>query len=128
MNLIIRTFNTYDVRILGGSGKLCAILSCYNYNSYSGNIRFYADGVNLPPDYLIDPKIGEIKVPNQEEWIMLSMPMSRFEAIMSTVRLESPLCLQINFDKKSKTGWATEGTGHIATTEKELVGEEEGLS
>ena len=125
---IKKTFNKYEVIIFGGSDKVAAILYCYDGSSYSGRIRFFADDSDLPSDCLVDSSKGEIATPNQEEWISLSMPMSRFESIMSTVRLEKPLYLLIQFDKKNTTDWYSEGFGYLATTEKEPVGEEEGAS
>ena len=53
------------------------------------------------------------------------MPMSRFEAVMSTVRQEKPLHLYINVDRSS--GVSTKGEGHLATTDEEPVGEQEGI-
>jgi hypothetical protein len=52
------------------------------------------------------------------------MPMSRFDPILSTVRTEKPLHLYINANRG--IGASTQGQGHLATTDKEPVGEEEG--
>jgi hypothetical protein len=50
--------------------------------------------------------------------------MSRFDAVMSTVRQEKPLHLYIDVDRG--TGASTQGHGQLSTTDKEPVGEEEG--
>jgi hypothetical protein len=52
------------------------------------------------------------------------MPISRFDSILSTVRTEKPLHLYINVDRG--IGASANGQGHLATTGREPVGEEEG--
>jgi hypothetical protein len=52
------------------------------------------------------------------------MPISRLSTVLSTVRTEKPLHLYINVDRG--IGASTNGQGHLATTDKEPVGEEEG--
>jgi hypothetical protein len=50
--------------------------------------------------------------------------MSRLDTILSTVRTEKPLHLYINVDRG--IGASTQGQGHLATSDREPVGEEEG--
>lgn len=71
----------------------------------------------MPQDYLwhLNPT---------QEYVVLHMPMSKFESVISTVRVEGPLHLYINVNRE--IGALTRGHGHLATTEREPVGEEEG--
>jgi hypothetical protein len=80
-------------------------------------IDFYPEGTGLPQDYLWYPN-------PVSEYVVLQMPMGRFDAILSTVRTEKPLHLFI--DVVRGIGASTNGHGHLATTDKEPVGEEEG--
>jgi hypothetical protein len=57
--------------------------------------------------------------------VKLSMPMSRFEAVSSTVRVERPL--QLYIDANRGIGVSTQGHGYLTTSEKEPVGEQEGV-
>jgi len=110
-------FDKYVIRISGGNEGRVGLLLCYGGNSFVGRIDFYPEGASIPQDYLWHPtSIGE--------YVVLHMPMSRFESVMSTVRIEKPLHLYINVNRG--TGATTYGQGHLATTEKEPVGEEEG--
>lgn len=110
-------FDTYTLRLYGGTEGRVALLLCYNGVSFVGRIDFYPDGASLPQDYLWHPN-------PVSEYVVLHMPMSRFDAILSTVRTEEPLHLYINVDRG--IGASTPGQGHLATTDKEPVGEEEG--
>ena len=111
------SFDSYVIRIYGGNTGRTGLLMCYNSNSFVGRIDFYPDGDTLPQDYLWHPNpVGQ--------YVVLHMPMSRLEMIMSTVRVEKPLHLYIDVDRG--TGAFTQGHGHLATTEKEPIGEEEG--
>lgn len=110
-------FDKYKVRIYGGDEGRIGLLLCYRGNSFVGRIDFYPDGATLPQDFLWHPN------PTQE-YVVLHMPISRFDAILSTVRVEKPLHLYINVNRGS--GAYTNGQGHLATTEKEPIGEEEG--
>ncbi len=110
-------FDRYVARIYGGDTGRVGILLCYNGSSFAGRIDFYPDGTALFDDYLWHPN-------PTREYVVLHMPMSRFEAVMSTVRTEEPLHLYINVNRG--TGSSTSGNGHLATTEREPVGEEEG--
>ena len=110
-------FDKYAVRISGGDMGRVGLLLCYRSNSFVGRIDFHPDGATIPLDYLWYPN-------PMSEYVVLRMPMSRFEAVMSTVRVEKPLHLYINVDRE--IGTFTSGYGHLATTEKEPIGEEEG--
>lgn len=110
-------FDSYIVRIHGNAPGRTAILLCYNSGRFAGRIDFYPDGVALPEDYLWHTNPSSASV-------VLHMPMSRFEAVMSTVREEKPLVLYINVDGGG--GASTRGQGHLATSDREPVGEEEG--
>ena len=112
-----RDFNNYTVRIYGDAEGRVGILMCYSDSSFAGRIDFYPDDTTLPQDYLWHPS-------STGEYVVLHMPMSRFEAVMSTVRLEKPLHLYINVDRG--TGVSTQGHGYLTTSDKEPVGEEEG--
>lgn len=110
-------FDKYVVRISGGNEGRVGLVLCYSGNSFVGRIDFYPDGATMPQDYLWHPSsVGES--------VVLHMPMSRFESVMSTVRVEKPLHLYIDVDRG--IGAVTRGHGHLATTEKEPIGEEEG--
>ena len=111
------SFNKYVVRISGGNSGRVGLLLCYKGKYFAGRIDFYPDGDTLPQDYLWHPNITN-------GYVVLHMPMSRFESVMSTVRVEKPLHLYINVNKGN--GASTPGHGHLATTEKEPIGEEEG--
>lgn len=112
----MKGFDNYTLRINGGDEGRVGILVCYSGSSFVGRIDFYPDGATLPQDFLWHhtPLV---------EFVILKMPMSRFEPIMSTVRSEKPLHLYIDVDRG--TGVSTRGHGHLATTDKEPVGEEE---
>lgn len=112
------SFDRYVMRIYGGNESRVGILLCYSGNSFVGRIDFYPDGTTMPQDYLWHPT-------PTGEYVVLHMPMSRFELVMSTVRVEKPLHLYIDVNRG--TGASTRGHGHLATTEKEPVGEEEGM-
>ena len=110
-------FDKYVVRISGGNEGRVGLLLCYKGNSFVGRIDFYPDGTAMPQDYLWHPT-------STGEYVVLHMPMSRFDSVMSTVRLEKPLHLYIDVNRG--IGAYTSGHGHLATTEKEPTGEEEG--
>lgn len=110
-------FDSYKVRIYGGATGRVALVLCYSSSSFVGRVDFYPDGEDLPQDYLWHP------TPTRES-VVLHMPMSRFEAVMTMVREEEPLHLFINVSRGS--GAATRGHGNLATTDREPVGEEEG--
>ena len=111
------SFDRYVIRIDGSNTGRTGWLFCYNGNSFVGRIEFYPDGDTLPQDYLWHPSpVGQ--------YVVLHMPMSHFELVISTVRVEKPLHLHINVNRGS--GPATHGQGYLATTDKEPVGEEEG--
>ncbi len=110
-------FDKYVGRISGGDDSRVGLLLCYSGNSFVGRIDFYPDGATIPQDYLWHPT-------STREYIVLHMPMNRFESVMSTVRVEKPLHLYINVNRG--IGASTPGHGHLATTEKEPIGEEEG--
>jgi hypothetical protein len=113
----MNAFDGYTVRIHGGATGRVALVLCHNSSAFVGRIDFYPDGLDLPQDYLWHPTPSG-------EYVVLHMPMSRFEAVMSTVRQETPLHLYIDVNRG--IGASTQGHGHLATTEKEPVGEEEG--
>lgn len=114
----MKGFDTYRVRMYGGNLSRTAILLCYDSSSFAGRIDFYPDGEALPDDYLWHPNPSA-------EYVVLHMPMSRFHAVMTTVRQEKPLHLYINVDRS--VGATTRGEGHLATTDQEPVGEQEGI-
>ena len=90
---------------------------CYSGTSFVGRIDFYPDGAALPQDYLWHPN-------PTGEYVVLHMPMSRFESVTSTMRTEKPLQLYIDVNRGN--GTATQGHGYLTPSEKEPVGEEEG--
>lgn len=111
-----KPFDRYTVQIHGGGEGRVGLLLCYQGTAFIGRIDFYPDGVTLPQDYLWHPTaIGE--------YVVLQMPMSRFEAVMATVRQEKPLALYIDVNRG--VGAFTPGHGHLTTSEQEPVGEEE---
>ena len=110
-------FDKYVVRISGGNEGRVGLLLCYSDNSFVGRIDFYPDSITIPQDYFWHPN-------PTREYVVLHMPMSRFKSVMSTVRVEKPLHLYIDVNRE--IGAYTRGHGHLATTEKEPVGEEEG--
>jgi hypothetical protein len=85
-------------------------------SAFVGRIDFYPDGFKMPEDHLWHPQ-------GPGEYIVLQMPMSRFEAVMQTVRFEKPLQLYINVDRG--IGAITKGLGYLTTSDKEPTGEEE---
>jgi hypothetical protein len=113
----IKAFNRYEVRIYGGDVSRVGLLMCYSSASFVGRIDFYPDGTTLSQDYLWHPS-------DSRDYIVLQMPMSRFESVISTVRIEKPLHLYIDVDRG--TGASTPGRGYLTTSQKEPVGEEEG--
>ena len=112
-------FDKYTIRVTGGNSGRVALLLCYSGNSFVGRIDFYPEGASLPNDYLWHPN-------PVSDYVVLHMPMNRFESVMSIVRNEKPLNLYINVNRG--TGASTPGSGYLATTDKEPVGEEEGTA
>lgn len=111
-------FDKYKVRIQGSSTTdRVALLLCFSGDGFVGRIDFFPDGADIPQDRLWHPTPAK-------ESVVLAMPMSRFDAVMSTVRQEKPLHLYIDVDRG--TGASTQGHGQLSTTDKEPVGEEEG--
>ena len=113
-----KNFDKYVIRITGGNTGRVGLLLCYSGNSFVGRIDFYAEDASLPQDYLWHPN-------PVSTYVVLHMPFSRMETILSILRNEKPLHLYISANRG--TGSSTPGYCHIATTEKEPVGEEEGL-
>ncbi len=112
-----KPFDRYEVKINGGNAGRVGLLMCYAGDAFIGRIDFYPDDTALVPDYLWHPtSIGE--------YVVLQMPMSRFESVLSTVRFEKPLQLYIDVNRGA--GASTQGHGYLATSEKEPVGEQEG--
>ena len=111
-------FDSYKLRIHGGVTGRVALVLCYKSSAFVGRVDFYPDGVDLPQDYLWHPT-------STREYVVLHMPMNRFEHVISTVRHEEPLHLYIDVNRG--IGAVTHGHGHLATTDKEPVGEEEGI-
>jgi hypothetical protein len=114
-----KPFDKYTVTISGGATGRVGLLMCYSGASFVGRIDFYPDVSALPQDYLWHPA-------GPGEYIVLHMPMGRFENIMTTVRQEKPLQLYIDVDRG--IGASTSGHGSITTSDKEPTGEEEGTS
>lgn len=111
-----KSFDSYTITIYGGSEGRVGMLMCYAANAFVGRIDFYPDGVPLPPDYLWHPNpVGE--------YIVLFIPMSRFEVVLATARNEKPLNLYI--DVSREIGAMTKGHGYLSTSDKEPVGEAE---
>ena len=113
-----KNFDKYVVRVSGGNSGRVGLLLCYSGNSFVGRIDFYAENETLPGDYLWHPN-------PTSTYVVLHMPVNRMESVLSIVRNEKPLNLYISANRG--TGASTPGSGHIATTEKEPVGEEEGM-
>ena len=113
----MKSFDTYEIRISGGTDDRAGLLLCYSGVSFVGRVDFYPDGTPMPQDYLWHPG-------GTMDYVVLHMPMSRFESVMTLARVEKPLHLYINVDRG--TGASTQGNGHLATTDREPVGEEEG--
>ena len=111
------SFDKYVVRIYGGKNGRVSLLLCYNGNSFVGRIDFHSVDSTIPKDYLWHPN-------PTREYVVLHMRMSRFESVMSTVRVEKPLHHYIDVNRG--IGAFTNGNGHLATSEKEPIGEEEG--
>ena len=110
-------FDSYELRISGGNEGRVGLLMCYNGSSFVGRIDFYPAGADIPQDYLWHPNISN-------GYVVLHMPMERFEAVLETVRVEKPLHLYISANRG--TGSSTRGRGYLSTTEREPTGEEEG--
>lgn len=112
MPTVTRHFDEYRLRIYGTLvSSVGARLWCYDKDGLVGRIDFYPDGVRLPMDRLDDP---------EKRTILLNMPMSRFDAVMDTVRLEKPLWLLLNY------GIPTPGSDWgMLGSDMEPVGEEE---
>jgi hypothetical protein len=112
-----KAFDNYSLRIAGGNTGRVALVLCFSGSTFVGRIDFYPDGAPLPQDFLWHP--------GTTTYVVLQMPMSRFDALMSTLRLEKPLHLYIDVDKGF--GAFTPGHGYLATTDQEPTGEQEGI-
>ncbi len=113
----LNRFDKYVMRIFGGNDQRAARLLCYSGSSFVGRIDFYPDGAPMPQDFLRHST-------RTEQFIFLTMSMSRFESVISTIRVEKPLHLYIDVNRGTVA--QTRGLGHLATSAKEPVGEEEG--
>jgi len=77
----------------------------YKAGKYVGRIVFFKDGAAIPPNAgYPEPSIH--------------YPLSRFNDVVNILRQEKPLYLFLNLDNK---------IGHLATSELEPAGEEEGV-
>ncbi len=113
-----KPFDRYEVKIYGGNAERVGLLMCYAGDSFIGRIDFYPDGTDFVQDYLWHPgPVGE--------YVVLHMPMNRFESVLSTVQFEKPL--QLYIDVNRGVGAYTRGHGYLATSEKEPIGEQEGM-
>lgn len=112
-----KKFDKYVMRIYGGNEGRIGILLCYKGNSFAGRIDFYPEGESMPQDYLWHPIATG-------EFVVLHMSINRFGSVMDSVRVEKPLHLYIDVNRGA--GASTRGHGHLATTDKEPIGEEEG--
>lgn len=115
---ITRGFNRYEVKILGGDAGRVALILCYDNDIAVGRIDFYPDTEKIPDDYLWYPN-------KDHEYIILHMPLSRFDMIMSIVKERSPLYLYINAERENQ-GIGSHGTGYLSTSAKDPEGESEG--
>jgi len=105
-----KAFNSYEIRIYGGNSERVALALCFQAGGFVGRIDFYPDNEALPSDYLW---FGE--------YIVLSMPVSRFDVVANTLRQETPLQLFIDVD--AGTNAVTNGNGYLATGQHEPIGE-----
>lgn len=111
-----KNFDRYEIKIYGGNTDRVGLLTCYHGDAFVGRIDFYPEGATLPQDYLWHPN-------PMGEYVVLQMPMNRFESVTSIVRTEKPL--QLYIDVNRGIGAFTQGHGCLVTSEKEPVGEEE---
>lgn len=112
-----KSFDNYIIKMLGGNKGRIALILCYQGKSYIGRIDFYPDGEKLPDDYLWTPK------PSNEH-IIIHMPISRFEAVLSFIRNEKNLYMKI--DVMRKKGVGIHGQGALINSDRDPTTEEEG--
>jgi hypothetical protein len=110
-----KAFDSYDMQINGGNSGRVALILCYQAGGFVGRIDFYPDNEALPSDFLWHPANPTVT------YIVLSMPVSRFDVVANTLRQEKPLRLFIDVDAGS--GALTDGNGYLATAQHEPIGE-----
>ncbi len=115
--ITMKGFNKHILRISGGNKGRIALIVCYDDKSFIGRIDFYPDNEELPDDYLWHPK-------SSEGHIILHMPVSRLETVLSIIKSEPKMFLHI--DVKKDEGIGKHGDGYLSTTDKEPVSKEEG--
>ena len=110
-----KSFNSYDMQINGGNSGRVALILCYQAGGFVGRIDFYPDSEALTSDYLWYPSSPS------DTYIVLKMPVSRFDVVANTLRQEAPLQLFIDVD--AGIGVLTNGNGSLATSQHEPIGE-----
>jgi len=110
-----KAFDSYEMQIAGGNSGRVGLVMCYQGASFVGRIDFYPDGATLSSDHLWHPSSRAVT------YVVLQMPMSRFEVVAATLRQEKPLQLYIDVD--AGFGAATNGRGCLKTGTREPVGE-----
>jgi hypothetical protein len=110
-----KAFDSYDMQINGGNSGRAALILCYQAGGFVGRIDFYPDNEALPSDFLWHPANPTVT------YIVLSMPVSRFDVVANTLRQEKPLRLFIDVD--AGNGALTDGNGYLATAQHEPIGE-----
>ncbi len=80
-------------------------IECYDKGTYVGSLTFHKDGAPIPPDE-----------ERPENFIRLHYTASQFNDVIGILRHEKPLYLRLA---------PSYPMGHISTSEREPVGEEE---
>ncbi len=110
MSMISNVFDKYTLMYLGGktqAADLAARISCFNAAGATvGMIQFFPDtAIELKNQY-----VGGIPV--------LNVPLSRFNDVITTLRYEKPLRINLNTDN---------AFGYVSTATQEPTGEQEGV-
>lgn len=105
MGIAYTGFNSYSIQYLSQDPNREAIVLCYQDTEIVGYIEFVKNGVDLPPN------VGKYHAST------IYYRLSRFQNIVSMLREESPLMLQVNTNT---------GVGMLTTASREPVGDEEG--
>lgn len=110
-----KDFDSYEIQISGGNTGRIGLIMCYQGSIFVGRIDFAPDGASLGSDYLWHPSSPTIT------YVVLQMPISRFQAVAETLRQEKPL--QLYIDVNAGSGPVTNGHGMVKTGTREPVGE-----
>src|SRR5579864_2756347 len=119
---MLKPFNKYTLDIWSSvNDGVAAQILCYQDKAFVGRLDFYVNE-KLPVSYLWHP--NGTSDPNQI-YLVLAMPIERFEAIEEILRTENPFGLEL-WPEGEMTGATTDGYGgELRSLAEETVGQDQ---